>query len=125
MRLLLDSHVLLWWLEDPKLLDRKLQTILHDPRNEAFFSPASIWELGLKVAKGNLQFPSNFTDILLADGFDELPVTSAHAMRTLTLPRIHLDPFDRMLIAQTLCEGLVLATREATISRYDVPTIKA
>lgn len=125
MRLLLDSHVLLWWLEDPKFLDRKLEAILHDPKNEAYFSPVSIWELGLKVAKGNLTFPSNFTEILLADGFDELTVTSTHAIRTLALPRIHLDPFDRMLIAQALTEGLVLATRDAHISRYDVPTIQA
>jgi PIN domain nuclease of toxin-antitoxin system len=125
VRLLLDSHVLLWWLQDPRLLDRKLQAVLQDPGNEAFFSPVSIWELGLKVAEGKLRFPAALTDHLLADGFDELPVVTAHAMRILTLPHIHLDPFDRMLIAQSLCEGLVLATRDAAISRYDVPTIPA
>lgn len=125
MRLLLDSHVLIWWLEDPKLLHRRLRPLLHDSSNEAFFSAASIWELGLKIAKGKLRLPANFADLLTADGYDELPVTATHAVRTLSLPSIHPDPFDRLLIAQALCEGLVLATRDACIQRYDVPVIEA
>ncbi len=125
MRLLLDSHVLIWWLEDPRLLSPKLRPLLQDPGNAAYFSPASIWELGLKMAKGKLRLPPHFADLLIADGFEELPVTTAHAQRTLTLPPLHPDPFDRLLIAQALCEGLVLATRDAYIPRYDVPTITA
>ncbi|WP_221030707.1 type II toxin-antitoxin system VapC family toxin [Actomonas aquatica] len=125
MRLLLDSHVLIWWLEDPRQLSPELRPLLQDPGNTAYFSPASIWELGLKVAKGKLRIPSDFTAILVDDGFDELPVTAAHATHTLSLPPLHSDPFDRLLIAQALCEGLVLATRDAWIPRYDVPTIQA
>lgn len=125
MRLLIDSHVLIWWLESPQLLSQHLRSILHDPNNEAFFSPASIWEIGLKVAKGKLRLPTHFADLMMADGFAELPVSSVHAMRTLSLPPIHLDPFDRLLIAQALCEGLILTTRDACIQRYDVPVIDA
>lgn len=125
MRLLLDSHVLIWWLEDPNLLDAKLKALLRDNTNEAYFSPASIWELGLKSSKGQLHMPSSFADHLISDGINELAVTAVHAMRSLTLPHIHFDPFDRMLVSQALCEGLVLATRDTTVMRYDVPTIEA
>lgn len=125
MRLLLDSHVLLWWLDEPTRLAPALQAALRDPVNDAFFSPASIWELGLKSARGKLRFPPDLAAVLASDGIEELPITAAHATRTLTLPPLHLDPFDRLLIAQALVEGLVLATRDAHIIRYDVPVIEA
>lgn len=125
MRLLLDSHVVLWWLDDPQRLAAPVRVAISDPTNDVFFSPASIWELGLKVTRGKLKLPPNLTNALEKDSIVELPITSQHAARSSMLPMIHLDPFDRLLIAQALCEGLVLATRDDMIMRYDVPTIDA
>lgn len=125
MRVLLDSHVLLWWLDEPARLANPLRCVMHDPNNEVFFSPASIWELGLKMAKGKLRLPLDLVPALASDGIVELPISAAHAARTLTLPTVHFDPFDRLLIGQALVEGLVLATRDQTIHRYDVPVIEA
>lgn len=125
MRVLLDSHVLLWWIDDPARLASPLRNVMHDPANEVFFSPASIWELGLKMAKGKLRVPLNLVPALASDGIVELPISAAHVTRTLTLPTVHFDPFDRLLIGQALVEGLVLATRDETIHRYDVPVIEA
>ena len=126
MRLLLDSHVLLWWLDDPQgLIARPLREAIQDPLNDVFFSAASIWEIGLKAAKGRLRVPSTIVTLLHADGFEELFVTSRHATLALTLPPLHGDPFDRMLIAQTLSEGFILGTRDTTIARYDVPVMEA
>lgn len=125
MRLLLDSHVLLWWLDEPARLASPLRQVMHDPANEVYFSPASIWELGLKMAKGKLRLPLDLAAALESDGIVELPISAAHATRTLTLPTVHFDPFDRLLIGQALVEGLVLATRDQVIHRYDVPVIEA
>jgi len=125
VRLLLDSHTIYWWIEDPGRIAVYCRNLICDPANEIFFSPVSIWELFIKVSKGKLKVPFDLADRLTDYGIIELPVTAVHASRTLSLPRIHDDPFDRMLIAQTLVEGLVLATRDTTIKRYDVPTIEA
>lgn len=112
-------------MDEPTRLSLPLQHALRDPTNDAFYSPASIWELGLKSSKGKLRLPLDITSVLESDGIVELPIAATHAIRTLTLPPIHFDPFDRMLIAQTLVEGLVLATRDALIHRYDVPVFEA
>ena len=126
MRILADSHVLVWWLDDPqRLIAPPLYHALQDPANDVLFSAASVWELSLKSAKGQLRLPATFVTLLKADGFDELPVTARHAISTSSLPSLHGDPFDRILIAQALVEGLVLATRDRTIMRYDVPVLDA
>lgn len=125
MRILADSHVLIWWLDDPGKLHPLTRAAIQDSENILFFSAASIWEIGLKVAKGHLKVPPGLTAMLRADGFDELPVTAAHAEAALLLPPFHQDPFDRMLIAQTLREGLVLATQDRLIVQYDVPVLQA
>lgn len=125
MRLLVDSHVIVGWLEDPSQLKPRLRSLLHDPENAVYFSSASVWELCLKKAKGKLKLSDDFVDILIDDGFEELPVTSRHGIRASELPPIHQDPFDRMLIAQSLEEGLMLATHDRFILRYEVPTILA
>ncbi len=96
-----------------------------DPANEVYFSAASVWEIGLKVGKDKLRIDGDFVALLEADGFEQLSVTTAHAARSLTLPAMHGDPFDRMLIAQALVEGLVLATHDPVIAQYDVPVIDA
>jgi PIN domain nuclease of toxin-antitoxin system len=125
MKLLADSCVLVWWLDDPKLLAAQARTAIADPRNEVFFSAASVWELGLKIRKGKLQMPSNFAGVLLQDGFSSLPVTVDHAARSILLPPVHEDPFDRLLVAQAMEEGLVIVTRDGVIPEYPVPVLRA
>lgn len=125
MRILADSHVLLWWLDDPKRVDVAARAAIADPANEVFFSAASIWEIGLKAGKGKLHIEGDVVAALQSDGFEPLPITMEHAARSLTLPNTHGDPFDRMLIAQALAEGLVLATRDRLILQYDVPVLEA
>ncbi len=125
MKILADSHVLLWWLDDPQRLTPAARAAIADPANLVFFSAASVWEIGLKVGKGKLRIDGDVVAALQADSFEPLPITMAHAARSLTLPDMHGDPFDRMLIAQALAEGLVLATRDRLILHYDVPVLEA
>jgi len=125
MRILADSHVLLWWLDDPKRIALPARAAIADPANAVFFSAASIWEIGLKVGKGKLRIDGDVVSALQSDGFEPLPITMAHAARSLTLPDTHGDPFDRMLIAQALADGLLLATRDRLILQYDVPVLEA
>lgn len=125
MNLLVDSHVIVEWLDDPSRLKPKLRSLLQDPANAVFYSAASVWELCLKKAKGKLKLADNFVELLIDDGLEELSVTARHGIRASQLPFIHQDPFDRMLIAQSLEEGLVLATHDQIISQYEVPTILA
>jgi PIN domain nuclease of toxin-antitoxin system len=125
MKLLVDSCVIVWWLLDPGLLSSRARAAISDPANEVIFSAASVWELGLKVSKGKLRIPEGFTAALLADGFSSLSVTVEHASHSQTLPPLHQDPFDRMLIAQAMSEGLILVTRDANIQRYALPVLVA
>jgi PIN domain nuclease of toxin-antitoxin system len=125
MRLLLDSHVVVWWALFPGRLRSDARGAMIDPANEIFISAASIWELGLKIARGKLRLPAGYAAHLLAHGFDELPVSIAHASWATALPPLHGDPFDRLLIAQALEKGLVLVTSDQAIMRYDVPTLEA
>jgi len=125
MRLLLDSHVIVWCGAFPARLRPETQAALRSPANEVFLSAASVWELGLKVARGKLTLPPDYAARLLAVGFKELPVTVAHADRALRLPPLHGDPFDRLLIAQALAEGMILVTSDRTITSYDVPILPA
>lgn len=125
IRLLLDSHVVVWWLTSPERLSEETRTLIAAPGNEILLSAASIWELGLKVARRKLLLPEDYVDALLGDGFEELPVTIEHAQRAMRLPPLHGDPFDRLLIAQALQEELLLVTADHVISSYNVPTREA
>ncbi len=125
MRLLLDSHVVVWWSLFPARLKASTRDALSASDNEVLLSAASVWELNLKIAKQKLALPGDYSARLLADGFEELPITIEHAARTATLPPLHADPFDRLLIAQALIEGLLLVTSDREILRYDVPTLDA
>lgn len=118
MRLLLDSHVLIWWAENPAELSPAARAAIADPANEVFMSAASLWEIGLKAAKGKLRVPAEFASVLRADGISDLPVHARHAERALGLPPVNGDPFDRMLVAQALEEGLVLVSRDRLIPAY-------
>lgn len=125
MRILADSQVLVWWLDDPSRLSPEVRRLIQDPSVEVFFSAASVWELGLKIAQGKLFMPNGFAQILRDDHFQELSVTCADAEASLNLSPLHSDPFDRLLIAQALSRGLVLATRDAVIPSYPVPVLRA
>ncbi len=123
MRLLLDSHVLLWFLWQSPLLGTRAAVAIADPGNEVFVSAASIWELALKRAKALLDAPENLSSVVEQAGFMPLPLTLFHAEQAAMLPMHHRDPFDRMLIAQAQAEGLVLVTRDAYIRRYGIRTM--
>ena len=116
---------MIWWLSDSARLQSATRDILISPDNELFLSAVTVWELNMKIAKGKLRLAENYAERLLNDGMEELPVTVRHASVLKKLPPLHGDPFDRMLIAQTITEGLILMTNDRIILQYDVPTIKA
>jgi PIN domain nuclease of toxin-antitoxin system len=123
LNLLLDSHALLWALHDPGRLRAEAAMSIRDPGRAVFYSAASVWELELKAAVGKLALPSAWLDSVEKTGFLELPVTAAEARASAHLPWHHKDPFDRLLVAQSLRHGLRLATRDPAISPYGVPTL--
>lgn len=122
-RLLLDTHVVLWALDDHPKLASEARSAITDPANEVFVSAASIWEIAIKRALGKLQAPYNIVSWIEASGFLELAVTSFHAEQAGDLPFHHRDPFDRMLVAQAQAEGLILVTADQDIPLYGVHTI--
>ena len=122
-RLLLDTHVLLWWLRGTELSDDLRNRI--DTELDVYVSPASIWEMSIKKATGKLNVPDDLIEWIERSGLSDLPIRNAHADLAGRLPPIHRDPFDRMLIAQAMAEKLTLVTRDCLIQQYDVPTIKA
>ncbi|MGE9267421.1 MAG: type II toxin-antitoxin system VapC family toxin [Verrucomicrobiales bacterium] len=123
MEILIDSHVVVWWLSAPEKLTAQAREQIANPANRVWVSAASVWELGLKVGKGKLRMPRDFARFLWNGGFEELPISSRHAEVALGLPPLHADPFDRMLIAQAQAEGLVLMTRDHLIARYELPLL--
>lgn len=120
MRILLDSHTLLWWMDDPNKIHPSARAEISNPKNEVFASAVSIWEIGLKRSKGKLLIPENFADFLPQNGIQTLPFTAAHAQASISLPTIHGDPFDRALIAQCKLESLTFATRDSIMSHYNI-----
>ena len=119
MRLLLDTHVVLWWLTDDETLSDEVKQLI-DTEVEAFISAASVWEIAIKQALGKLVGPPDLLDVLDRSGLLELPIRSRHAAAAGGLPLGHRDPFDRMLVAQARCEGLTLLSRDPQMRRYDV-----
>jgi len=124
--LLLDTHILLWWLCNSPRLRVEPRALIANPHHEIYISPASVWEASIKRALGRLEFD---TDELLtaldSGGFRELPITMQHGLVAGNLPRHHDDPFDRMLIAQAQVEGFSIITHDAKFKLYDVPIIWA
>jgi PIN domain nuclease of toxin-antitoxin system len=124
MKLLLDTHVLLWWLaDDPALSIQARRLIANEP--EVLVSAASAWEIAIKRALGKLEAPEDLTDAMDASGIGRLPIEFEHAVTAGGLPRHHDDPFDRMLVAQAQHEGLTLLTSDARIGRYAVAILPA
>ena len=124
MRLLLDTHVLLWWLDDVPF-GRKAHDAISRASNVVCVSAASAWEIGVKMAIGKLRVPDDLEARLHDERFVPLPVTMAHGLAVASLPRLHGDPFDRLLVAQARAEGLTLVTREERLAEYGVPLLVA
>lgn len=121
MRLLLDTHLLLWSAASSKRLAREARRLIEDPANEVYFSAASVWEIAIKISLRRKDFRVDLAALLQAlteMGLTELPVSAAHAARVSGLPLIHRDPFDRLLIAQSIAEPLTLLTNDALLARY-------
>ena len=124
MRLLLDTSALLRWLADEGLTDQAREAIA-DPANSVAVSAVSAWEISIKKALGKLAAPDDLEHQVQAGGFTPLPVTIAHGIAAGQLARHHDDPFDRMLIAQALAEGLTIVTRDKRFSDYSVALLPA
>jgi PIN domain nuclease of toxin-antitoxin system len=127
VRVLLDTHAFLWWdLDDVRLSDGA-RAMIADSTTDVLVSAASIWEVAIKSRKGRLDLPSELDDYvddrLRRYRWLTLPIDEHHAIRAATLPMIHTDPFDRMLVAQAQLEGVPLVTGDAALTRYDVETI--
>ncbi|WP_422753815.1 type II toxin-antitoxin system VapC family toxin [Micromonospora sp. WMMD708] len=122
MNLLLDTHVALWAITgDSTLSAELLDQLRHEP--DIFLSPVTLWEITIKQSTGKLAGPPDLAERVRDMGFRELPVTHAHAVTAGRLPSHHRDPFDRMLVAQAITEGLTLASRDASIALYDVDVL--
>ena len=124
MKILLDSNIAFWALGNPRQLTKPCRELLEDGANDVFISSATIWELRLKSEKGKLGIPKGFEDALKETGFSELTIKWTHAVKATQLPLIHTDPFDRMLIAQSVLEEMVLVTRDAIIMNYGTATFR-
>jgi PIN domain nuclease of toxin-antitoxin system len=121
MRLLLDTHVLLWALTTPTKLPARIAAEIVDPRNAVFVSPVSTWEVAIKTSLGKLDASvRHVLSAIARTGFEELPVRFAHTLAVSKLPRKHNDPFDRLLIAQALDESLTIVTADRAFRGYPV-----
>lgn len=125
MKLLLDSHVVLWSLQSPERLPADIVAMITNPMNSVDVSVASLWELAIKQSIGKLTVDGDLREHLSLQSFSELPVLGEHAIAVRELPIHHRDPFDRLLIAQARCEGLTIVTNDRVFAAYDVPTLPA
>jgi len=125
VRLLLDTHALIWWLEDSPELSSQARDLIADGSNEVAVSAASAWEMSIKEAAGKLRVPANLDEALDSGGLAPLPITVDHALKAGSLPTHHRDPFDRMLLAQALIEGMTIVTRDSRFKAYGVLVIDA
>ena len=124
MKLLLDTHLLLWAAGEPQRLSKQARTLIDNPDNELLFSAASLWEVAIKRGLGREDFRVDARLLrrgLLDNGYSELPIISDHVVATESLPLIHKDPFDRILVAQATVEGVTLLTIDSLVSQYPGP----
>jgi PIN domain nuclease of toxin-antitoxin system len=127
LRLLLDTHVFLWWVAADPRLSRRARTAIARGENEVYLSAASGWEMAIKAGLGRLQVADDLErfvpEQMAMNGIGGLPVTFAHALRVHSLPAHHRDPFDRLLVAQAQIEGLAIVTGDPQIAQYGVRTV--
>lgn len=126
MNLLLDTHALLWALAEPRRLPERSAAAVAEPRNSVYVSAVSTWEIAIKMGLGRLEgSPGEIEEAIRAIGFSELPVSIAHSLAVHELPSHHRDPFDRLLIAQALAEGMTLVSGDPAVALYPVHTLWA
>jgi PIN domain nuclease of toxin-antitoxin system len=128
VKLLLDTHLLLWAAEDIERVPHHARALMIDPENSLLFSAASLWEIAIKQSLNRPDFqvdPCLLRRGLLDNGYIELPIRSEHAVAVAALPMIHKDPFDRLLIAQAIVEGIGLLTNDAIVAKYCGPVLQA
>lgn len=128
MNLLLDTHVLLWWMDGSKRLGKRAKTAMVRPGASLWISAASVWELAIKLGSGRLKMRKPLEEAisaLLESGFQGLPISIPHALAIRALPPTHADPFDRILVAQAQCDDLTIVTADPAITAYDVRAIDA
>lgn len=123
MKLLLDTHILIWWLSEDRRLSQPETDIITDPDNLIFVSAATAWEIAVKRMIGKLEAPDDLPAALAANNFLELPITIEHSQKLYQLPLHHNDPFDRIMVAQAMSEDLTFMTRDAKIALYEIRTI--
>jgi len=124
VNLFIDTHVLLWWLDDSPELSEAGRTAISDPGNLIVLSAVVVWEIRIKQALGKLEIPPDFYRVVQQQGFELLSITADHSYAVGDLPMHHRDPFDRMIIAQAKHEGLTVATRDTVFNKYDIPVLK-
>jgi len=127
VKLLLDTHILLWSVSQSKRLSPAARNLIKDPDNELFFSAVSLWEIAIKKALGREDFRVEVGLLrrnLLENGYTELSITGQHAVSVDGLPRLHKDPFDRLLLAQAHSESITLVTADAQLARYGGAVLK-
>jgi PIN domain nuclease of toxin-antitoxin system len=126
VRLLLDTHVWLWWLGDDRRLGRRARQALGNPRSEVYVSAASAWEIAIKMSLGKLRVQkADLEAEIAANGFLELPIKTRHALAAGRLPPVHEDPFDRMLVAQARVEDLAVVSANPLFEGYGVSVLEA
>jgi PIN domain nuclease of toxin-antitoxin system len=125
VKLLLDSHVLLWWLDGAERLSRESEAAIRRGASDVAVSVVSLWELSIKQSLGKLRVDGDLLEHMAQQTFTELPVLGVHAVAVRDLPLHHRDPFDRLLIAQARCERFTLVTSDRAMTAYDVPIMPA
>ncbi len=123
MKLLLDTHVLIWWLSDARRLSQAEIDLITDSDNLIFVSAATAWEIAVKKMIGKLESPDDLPAALAVNNFLELPITIEHSQKLYQLPLHHNDPFDRIMVAQAMSEDLIFMTRDAKIALYNIRII--
>lgn len=118
MKVLLDTHLILWWMMDSPSLPDEARIRIGDPQTTAFVSAVSVWEIWLKQSLGKLSLPKDFEDRLKGEFFENMPLTAEQARQVALLPWHHRDPFDRLLVAQAQAERLTLLTADAVLGKY-------
>ena len=126
MNILLDTHIFIWWNDEPTKITKKARQVIEDQSNTIYISAVVIWEMTVKTMLGKLESPDDPLAIAIREGFVPLPITGQHALTLKTLENHHSDPFDRLLIAQAKHEGFTLLTHDKTIMSYaDFAYVKA
>ena len=123
MRLLIDSDAFLWWSEASPHLSLATRDAIADPTNEALISVAALWELTIKASSGKLNLPADVGTMVASQQFSLLSITFVHLRQLAILPRRHRDPFDRMMIAQALAEGIPIATSDRVFASYGLQIV--